>query len=65
MVEYEILSDCCKQRDLVRVFLMNGYQLKGNIIGFDDSAIILLSGEIRQLIYKHAISTIEFNKLGE
>ncbi len=40
------------------VFLINGYQIKGSVIGFDNYTIILKSDEKHQLIYKHAISTI-------
>ncbi len=40
------------------VFLMNGYQLRGVITGFDPFVVILVSDGKQQMIYKHAISTI-------
>ena len=40
------------------LFLMNGYQLKGQITGFDAFVVVLMTGERQQVIYKHAISTI-------
>ncbi|MCR2042696.1 RNA chaperone Hfq [Anaerosalibacter massiliensis] len=42
----------------ITVFLVNGYQLKGTVKGFDNYTIILESEGKQQLIYKHAISTI-------
>lgn len=40
------------------VFLVNGYQIKGLVKGFDNYTIILEADEKQQLIYKHSISTI-------
>ena len=40
------------------VFLMNGFQMKGVIKGFDNFAVILDTDGKQQMIYKHAISTI-------
>nr|WP_300004504.1 RNA chaperone Hfq [Tissierella sp.] len=42
----------------ITIFLMNGYQIKGTVRGFDNYTIILNSEDKQQLIYKHAISTI-------
>ncbi|MDR7856197.1 RNA chaperone Hfq [Tissierella sp.] len=42
----------------ITVFLVNGYQIKGIVKGFDNYTIVLESDEKQQLIYKHAISTI-------
>ena len=42
----------------VTLFLMNGYQLRGIITGFDSFAVVLVSDGKQQFIYKHAISTI-------
>lgn len=42
----------------VTVFLMNGYQLRGQITGFDAFAVVLMTDGKQQVIYKHAISTI-------
>jgi host factor-I protein len=40
------------------VFLMNGFQMKGTIAGFDGFTVSLLCEGREQLIYKHAISTV-------
>ena len=42
----------------VTMFLMNGFQMRGVITGFDAVVVILESDGKQQVIYKHAISTI-------
>jgi len=42
----------------VTVFLMNGFQLRGQVTGYDAFTVILTTDGKQQLIYKHAISTI-------
>ena len=42
----------------VTMFLMNGFQMRGIITGFDAFVVILDSDGKQQVIYKHAISTI-------
>lgn len=42
----------------VTMFLMNGFQMRGAITGFDAFVVILESDGKQQVIYKHAISTI-------
>jgi host factor-I protein len=40
------------------MFLMNGFQLRGIVTGFDNFTVVLDTEGKQQLIYKHAISTI-------
>ena len=40
------------------VYLINGFQLKGTVKGFDNFTVVLDSDGKQMLIYKHAISTI-------
>ena len=47
-----------RTRANVTAFLMNGYQLKGQIVGYDAFVVVLMTGDKQQVIYKHAISTI-------
>ena len=47
-----------KQAVSVTVFLMNGFQLRGVITGFDSFSLVLDSDGRQQFIYKHAVSTI-------
>ena len=42
----------------VTLFLMNGFQMRGVITGFDPFVILLDSEGRQQVIYKHAVSTI-------
>lgn len=42
----------------ITIFLVNGYQIKGLVTGFDNYTLVLKSEDKQQLIYKHAISTI-------
>ena len=47
-----------RSRANVTIFLVNGYQLRGQITGFDSFVVVLMSENKQQVIYKHAISTI-------
>ena len=42
----------------VTIFLMNGFQMRGTITGYDPFVVVLDSDGRQQVIYKHAISTI-------
>ncbi len=52
------LSSARRMAARVTVFLMNGYQLRGVITGFDPYVVVVVSDGKQQIIYKHAISTI-------
>ena len=47
-----------RERVSVTVFLVNGFQMRGVITGFDSFVVILESDGKQQMLYKHAISTI-------
>ena len=40
------------------LFLMNGFQMRGTLSGFDSFFVVLETDGKQQMIYKHAISTI-------
>lgn len=42
----------------VKVYLVNGYQMKGVVKAFDSYTVLLEEGNKQSLIYKHAISTL-------
>lgn len=42
----------------VTMFLMNGFQMRGKITGFDSFVVVLDTDGKQQIIYKHAISTV-------
>ncbi len=54
----QFLNEVRKERQLVTVFLMNGFQMKGVITGFDSFVVTLVSEGRQQMIYKQAISTV-------
>lgn len=47
-----------RERVPVTLFLMNGFQMRGTIAGFDAFVVVLDSDGRQQIVYKHAISTI-------
>ena len=53
-----LLRQVLKERIPVTLFLMNGFQLRGVITGFDNFVVILVTDNKQQMIYKHAISTL-------
>ena len=53
-----ILNEARRDRTPVTLFLMNGFQLRGVITGFDSFVVVLVSDGKQQMIYKHAISTL-------
>ena len=52
------LNQVRRDRSVVTMFLMNGFQLHGIVKGFDGFTVVLESDGKQQLIYKHAISTV-------
>lgn len=52
------LNQARKKAMPVTVFLMNGFQMRGTVAGFDNFVVILDSDGKNQMIYKHAISTV-------
>ena len=52
------LNQARKEKLAVTMFLMNGFQLRGIIRGFDGFTVILDSDGKQQMIYKHAVSTV-------
>ena len=53
-----ILKEVRRDKVPVTLFLMNGFQLRGVITGFDSFVVVLVSDGKQQMIYKHAISTL-------
>ena len=52
-----ILKEVRRDKVPVTLFLMNGFQLRGIVTGFDSFVVVLVSDGRQQMIYKHAIST--------
>lgn len=56
------LNQVRKENVPVIIYLVNGFQLKGTVKGFDNFTVILEQDGKGQMIYKHAISTINPTK---
>ncbi|GAF63563.1 RNA chaperone Hfq [Alkalihalobacillus trypoxylicola] len=56
-IQDQFLNQLRKDNISVTVFLLNGFQLRGFVKGFDNFTIILETDGKQQLVYKHAIST--------
>lgn len=52
------LNQARKDKIPVTVYLTNGFQFKGMVLGFDPYVVILDCEGKQNLVYKHAISTI-------
>ena len=52
------LTKARKESVPVTVFLVNGFQIRGTVTGFDCFTVVLDTEGKQQVIYKHAISTI-------
>ncbi len=52
------LNQARKAETPLTVFLVNGFQMRGTVSGFDSFTVVLDTEGKQQLIYKHAISTI-------
>lgn len=48
-----------KSEDSVTMFLVNGVMLQGHIMAFDLFCMLLQRDGVSQLVYKHAVSTIQ------
>ena len=53
-----ILKEVIREKVPLTLFLMNGFQLRGIVTGFDSFVVVLVSDGKQQMIYKHAISTL-------
>ena len=51
-----------KEKTVITIFLMNGFQLKGIVKGFDTYVVLFESEGKINMVYKHAISTIQPSK---
>ncbi len=52
------LNSVRRDHTTIIIYLMNGFQIKGQVKGFDNYTVVVDSEGRQQLIYKHAISTI-------
>ena len=53
------LAAAHKQKEPMTIFLVNGVMLQGTVHGFDQFCILLERGGQVQVVYKHAVSTLQ------
>ena len=53
------LAAATREQAPMTVFLVNGVMLQGHVAGFDQFSVLLERDEQLQLVYKHAISTLQ------
>ena len=55
----QFLAAAMREAEPLTLFLLNGVMLQGVIAGFDQFSLLLERGSDVQLVYKHAISTLQ------
>jgi len=53
------LAAAARQQERMTVFLVNGVMLQGQITAFDQFSLLLVRSGQMQLVYKHALSTLQ------
>ena len=53
------LAASTRDHERMTLFLINGVMLQGSVTGFDQFSLVLERGGQIQLVYKHAISTLQ------
>ncbi len=61
IIQDAYLAEVKRQAVPVTIYLVNGFQLRGVVKGFDSFTIVLEYEKRAHLIYKHAVSTISPN----
>lgn len=56
-IQDAFLNQVRKENIPITIYLVNGFQLRGFIRGFDNFTIVIETEGRQQLVYKHAIST--------
>ena len=57
-VQDTYLAEIKRQNVVVTIYLVNGFQLRGTVKGYDPFTILLEYERKTHLVYKHAVSTI-------
>jgi host factor-I protein len=55
----QFLAAATRDHERMTLFLVNGVMLQGSVTGFDQFSLLLERGGQVQLVYKHAISTLQ------
>lgn len=57
------LNQVRKEKAQVTIHLLNGFQIKGFVMGFDNFTVVMEVESKQMVVYKHAISTITPHKI--
>jgi host factor-I protein len=57
LLQATFLQTLCDEKTPVFVFLVNGIKLHGTIQSFDNY-VLAVQGDVTQIVFKHAISTV-------
>lgn len=57
-LQEQFLNALRQQKSVATLFLVNGFQMKGILKAFDAYTLLIDSGGMQQMVFKHAISTI-------
>ena len=63
-IQNDFFNRARKDAGPVTIYLTNGKKLTGRIRAFDKYTVIVESNRIEQMLFKHAISTVAFNRPG-
>ena len=55
----QFLAAAARNGERISLFLVNGVMLEGTLTGFDQFCVLLERGRQVQMVYKHAISTLQ------
>jgi len=58
-LQEHFLSTAAREHEPMTVFLVNGVMLQGEVSAHDQFSLVLQRGQQVQLVYKHAISTLQ------
>ncbi len=59
VLQDQFLAAAARDSERMTLFLINGVMLQGEVTGFDQFSLVLERGGGLQLVYKHAISTLQ------
>ena len=57
-LQEQFLDQARRERTGLTIFLMNGFQMRGVVTGYDSFTVVLDCEGKQELVYKHAISTM-------
>ena len=57
-VQDEFLQEAKDRNTPLILYITNGFKIRGTIIDFDEVSILVESDSKKQMVYKHALSTV-------